>query len=221
MESSLSSLLKRSSMLHRHLCPRQVLGVRMALFAGKLLGLPMPQDDKRLLVISETDGCAIDGISVVTGCTVGHRTLRIEDYGKIAATFVDTESGESIRIAPRTGIRERSLAYAPAGCARWEAYLVGYEKMPDHELLAADRVELATPIEKIISRPGLKAICEKCREEINNGREVHAGGKILCRSCAGSSYYAVCRKFPASGNVQPVVPNTIRTHEHAGVDALG
>jgi formylmethanofuran dehydrogenase subunit E len=45
-----------------------------------------------LLTILETDGCAADGVSAATGCWVGRRTLRVEDFGKVAATFVDTQT---------------------------------------------------------------------------------------------------------------------------------
>ncbi len=58
-----------------------------------------PRKDKRLLVIVESDGCFVDGVSVTTGCTVGHRTLRVEDYGKVAATFVDVSSERALRVA--------------------------------------------------------------------------------------------------------------------------
>jgi formylmethanofuran dehydrogenase subunit E len=55
---TLHELLLASSQLHQHLCPKQVLGVRMGLLAGKILNLEVPQNDKRLLTIMETDGCA-------------------------------------------------------------------------------------------------------------------------------------------------------------------
>ena len=50
----------------------------------------LPQTDKRLYTFVETDGCFADGVMVATGCSLGHRTLRLIDYGKVAATFVDT-----------------------------------------------------------------------------------------------------------------------------------
>ena len=37
--NTLTELLEASAALHRHLCPRQVLGVRMSMYAGELLGL--------------------------------------------------------------------------------------------------------------------------------------------------------------------------------------
>ncbi len=65
----------------------------MGLLAGRWLGLDVPRDDKRLLTFVETDGCAADGVSSATGCRVGGRTLRVIDFGKVAATFVDTLTG--------------------------------------------------------------------------------------------------------------------------------
>lgn len=85
----LESILYESAKRHKHLCPRQVLGARMALLAGEVLGLELPRADKRLLVIAETDGYTVDGIIAATGCHVGGCTLRFLDFGKLAATFVD------------------------------------------------------------------------------------------------------------------------------------
>src|SRR5690349_4858594 len=87
--------------LHPRLCPRQVLGVRMGLLAGAALGLEMPRRDKRLLVLVETDGCFADGLSVANGCWLGRRTLRLMDYGRVAATVVDSATGRAVRISPR------------------------------------------------------------------------------------------------------------------------
>ena len=84
---NLQELLRQSAELHRHLCPRQVLGVRMGLAAGQLLGLSLPQADKRLLTIVETDGCFTDGVAVAANCWVGRRTLRVLDYGKVAEYY--------------------------------------------------------------------------------------------------------------------------------------
>ena len=105
-------LLYQSAVLHQHLCPRQVLGVRMGLAGGRWLGLDVPQIDKRLLAIVETDGCLIDGLAVATGCRVGRRTMRVLDFGKVAATFVDTQTGRAVRITPSASTRHRAKVYA-------------------------------------------------------------------------------------------------------------
>src|SRR5512142_3210454 len=108
----ISALLALSNARHSHLCPRQVLGVRMALAGAAALGLDLPRADKRLLVIAETDGCFVDGLEVAAGVSPGHRTLRIEDYGKIGATFVKVATGDAVRLAPRLDVRARAQDYA-------------------------------------------------------------------------------------------------------------
>ena len=186
---SLSELLVESAALHRHLCPRQVIGARMGMWAGELLGLDLPQADKRLLTIVETDGCFSDGVAVATNCWVGRRTMRVEDYGKVAATFVDTQTNTAIRIAPHPKSRQAAHSYAPDAANRWEAMLYGYQRMPADELLVAQPVQLVQTVEAIVSHAGRRVVCDHCGEEIVNEREVTVQGAILCRTCAGQGYY--------------------------------
>jgi formylmethanofuran dehydrogenase subunit E len=188
--TDLKKLLNASASLHSHLCPRQILGVRAALLGADILELKVPRRDKRLLVISETDGCYTDGIRVVTGVSVGHRTMRIEDYGKTAATFIDVKEDRSIRIFPRPDIRERAWDYTPGERRHYFSQLRAYQIMPPDALFKVLEVQLNTPLDAIISRAGLRTNCEQCGEEIINEREICEAGKILCRSCAGQSYYS-------------------------------
>ena len=189
---SLDTLLAESAALHRHLCPRQVLGVRMGMLAAQLLGLDLPQADKRLLTIVETDGCFTTGLSVATNCWVGRRTLRVEDYGKVAATFVDTQSGASLRVIPHPAAREQAPLHAPEAHNKWEAMLLGYQRMPLADLFAWQPVTLVTSIEAILSHAGHRVYCARCGEEILNEREVHVGEVTLCRPCALGGYYRTC-----------------------------
>ncbi len=186
---SLAELLAISAALHHHLCPRQVLGVQMGRLAAEVLALDLPQSDKRLLTIVETDGCFCDGVSAATNCWVGRRTLRVEDYGKVAATFVDTLTLAAIRVAPHAQARTLAGRYAPEARSNWEAMLLGYQRMPFDELFTWERVTLTTPVEAILSRPGLRVDCDRCGEEILNEREVLLDGAMLCRACALGAYY--------------------------------
>ena len=185
----LEELLERSAAWHSHLCPRQVLGVRMGLLAGRALGLDVPRADRRLLIVAETDGCAADGLSVATGCTVGNRRLRVLDYGKVAATFVDMKSDNVIRIAPHNNIRNVADRRTPEAESRWHAQLKTYQVISDRELLTIQEVKLCISLEKLLSKPGYRVNCESCGEEIINEREVTQGGTVLCRACAGQGYY--------------------------------
>ncbi len=190
MAHSLDDLLQASAALHHdHLCPKQVLGVRMGLRAARELGIDLPQADKRLIALVETDGCFTDGVSVATGCWIGRRTLRVIDFGKVAATFVDTLDRRAARLAPHADARALAGLFAPEAASTWEAQLLGYQRMPDEQLFSLQAVALTTPIEQIVSRPGLKAICQACGEDILNEREVIRAGAVLCRSCAGQPYY--------------------------------
>jgi len=192
----LEPLLAASALQHRHLCPRQVLGIRIGLRGLRELGWVgddyQPRFDnhrKRLLTIVETDGCGADGVSAATDCWVGRRTLRVVDYGKVAATFIHTATGQAIRIAPRPEARELARMYAPQARSRWHAYLEAYQVIPDKELLLVQPVQLRQSLAEILSRPSARAICQQCGEEIINEREVVMSDQILCRACTGESYY--------------------------------
>ena len=185
----LDGLLAISSSDHDHICPRQILGVRIGLAGLGALGFVRPPGKKRLLVILETDGCFADGVMAATKCSVGHRTLRVEDYGKIAATFIDTQTGRSLRVAPAIGVRELACGCAPEEPRRYFAQMKAYRSMLDQQLLAITDVQLACTVEEIVSRPGVRANCAICGEEIINEREIVQEGLVLCRACAGSSYY--------------------------------
>jgi formylmethanofuran dehydrogenase subunit E len=161
----------------------------MGLLGGQWLDLRVPREDKRLLTLVETDGCAADVIAVATGCRVGRRTLRVIDFGKVAATFVDTHTLQAVRVVPAPSIRARARVYAPRAETRWQAQLLDYQRMPDAELLLARQVVLTFSLEELLSKAGHRVICQICGEEIINEREVVRDGLTLCRACAGQRYY--------------------------------
>lgn len=196
MTMKLTDYLEKSSRDHSHLCPRQILGVRMGLCGLKALGVPANNGSKRLLVITETDGCFADGLTAATDCTVGHRTLRVEDYGKAAATFVDTQSGLAVRVAPTLDIRERAYQYAPDETRHYFAQMQAYQIMPDEEMFTITEVHLAVSIAEIVSRPGVRVNCDVCGEEIMNEREVRKNGQVLCKACASNAYYELPVSMP-------------------------
>ena len=187
--AGLEAQLKTVAALHRHLCPRQVLGVRMGNLAGQWLQLELPQPGKRLIAIVETDGCFADGVSVATNCWLGHRTLRLEDYGKVAATFLDTQTGTAVRLAAKASARALAREHAPEARNRWEGMLFGYQRLPVEELFTVQPVRLRQTVGQIVSRAGARAACDVCGEEILNEREIKTGGATLCRACASTAYY--------------------------------
>src|SRR5579872_4257400 len=101
---------KLAEQAHGHLCAGQILGLRMALYGVRLLGLddPAGADRKRLVTYVEIDRCVTDAIPVVTGCRLGKRALKFRDFGKVAATFCDLREQRAVRVAARESSKERA-----------------------------------------------------------------------------------------------------------------
>jgi formylmethanofuran dehydrogenase subunit E len=189
----LSQILEKSAEDHKHLCPRQILGVRMGMLAGELLSLDLPQKNKRLLCFVETDGCFVDGITAATGCSMGHRTMRLMDYGKVAACFIDSQTQKAFRISPRTDSRQIAQNYEAS--SPWLRYLEAYQTLPAASLFCVTQVQLNISLEKLISHPRHRMICANCYEEIINERERLQEGRILCQACANGAYYTYCERL--------------------------
>jgi len=189
MEDAIARACAESASHHDRLCPRQVLGVRMGLAAAARFGVEVPRRDRRLLVFVESDGCFVDGVTAATGATVGHRTLRVIDYGRVAITAVDADTREALRIGVAPGVRDAALGYAPEEARRYYAQIEGYQRMPERELLTIETVALTLDLDALMGRPGVRVDCSRSGEEVLNEREVILGGSVLCPACAGSAYY--------------------------------
>lgn len=187
----LDEFLKQVGALHKHLCPRQVLGVRLGIYAAHFFPGAFPQTSKRMLAIVEMDGCFADGVFTATGCSLGHRTLRLADEGKIAATFIDTSTGRAFRLFALPDLRARALAAIPLAASRWHAYLEAYTQFPLEEIFGSREVSLNFDLKALIGQPGARAACSNCGEEILNQRQLLREGRVLCLSCAGRSYWHV------------------------------
>jgi formylmethanofuran dehydrogenase subunit E len=186
---SFEELLESSLSLHGHLCPGQVIGVRMAMTGCRYVAVDDPQGTKKLIVYVEVDRCATDAIQSVTGCKLGKRTLKYVDYGKMAATFLNIEAGTAVRVLARDDARERAWAYASTDLSKKEAQLQAYKVMPEAELFVVTPVRLIVPEEDLPGHPVGRIICQGCGEGVNDRREVEAGGRTLCKACAFGAYY--------------------------------
>jgi formylmethanofuran dehydrogenase subunit E len=188
-DRSFDELLDEAVAFHGHLCPGEVLGVRMAIAGCRTLGLADPrQVGKRLVVFVEIDRCATDAIQALTGVSLGKRTLKHVDFGKTAATFVDVVAREAVRVVARDDARELAGAAAPAERDARRAQTVAYRTLPEARLLRLERVVVDPGW---LDRRRRRVFCAQCGEGVHYEREVREGGRVLCRACAGDSYYAV------------------------------
>jgi len=186
---SLSEILQASTARHTHLCPRQVLGARLGLYGLALLDINPPVTRGTALIILEADGCFADAIEIATGATIGHRTLRINDYGKIAATFVEVKTGRALRLSPVLDVRAAALHYAPQESRHYFAQLKAYQVMPAEEMFLVKPVILRPGLDDLLGQPGVRVNCARCGEDIINNRQVLINGELLCQACAGAGYY--------------------------------
>ena len=150
---------------------------------------PHGKDRKRLVTFVEIDRCATDAVAVVTGCRLGKRALKFRDWGKVAATFVDVITGKAIRVAAKESSKALARQLHPEIENKNQQQMLAYREMSDDDLFATQWVKVDLAPEEF---PGFKherITCDDCGEGINFRREVRREGKILCRSCAGESYY--------------------------------
>jgi len=188
---SLSAYEALAARAHGHMCAGQILGLRMALYGLRLLGLddPTGKDRKRLVTFVEIDRCATDAIPVVTGCRLGKRALKFRDFGKVAATFCDIERQRAIRVAARESAKQRARQLHPEIEDRNRQQMAAYREMPDEELFDIQWVRVALGPEEFPGYKGTRVACAACGEGISFRREVVVEGRTLCRACAGERYY--------------------------------
>lgn len=188
---SFDEYLLDAEQAHGHLCAGQVLGVRLAMLGLQKLGIDDPhgKDRKRLVTFVEIDRCATDAVAVVTGCRLGKRALKFRDWGKVAATFVDVDSGRAIRIAAKESSKALARQMHPEIENKNQQQMLAYREISDDDLFTTQQVKVELPPEEFPGYKSERVVCSTCGEGINFRREVHREGKILCRSCAGESYY--------------------------------
>jgi formylmethanofuran dehydrogenase subunit E len=186
-----TSLLEESVHIHGHMCPGQVLGVKMSMLGLREIEIsdPKGKDKKSIIVFVEMDRCATDAVQSVTGCSLGHRTMKFMDYGKMAATFVNLKTGRAVRVSAKDESRQKAKEYFPGIENKYEAQLEAYKIMQDEGLFDIMEVQVKLGPEDMPGRPLRRVKCDSCGEYVQDMREVYRDGKVLCRPCADSGYY--------------------------------
>lgn len=191
--NDLERLIAESAELHGHLCPGQVIGVRMAILGCRLIGLDDPRSPgqiKKLIVYLEMDRCAGDAVAHVTGVKLGRRSLKFMNYGIMAATFLNLESRRAFRIVSTEEARDLAEIYALGVEGKSAQQLKAYKRMPDHVLFRAQEVKI--PI-RDYDMPGptrSKAVCSQCGQVVRDHREVMIEGRPVCRPCTRKVYFS-------------------------------
>lgn len=194
---SFDQLLEGSARAHGHMCPGQVVGVRMALLGCRLIDLDDPTSHhqiKKLIVFVEMDRCTADAVAHTTGVKLGRRSLKFMDYGIMAATFVNLESGKAYRVLSTEESRDLADAYAPEVPGKHARQLEAYKRMPDSVMFRVQKVDIRLKDEDMPGPTRFKARCNNCGQIIRDGREVVHGNEILCKPCTDQSYFRHARE---------------------------
>jgi len=186
------TLLKGSAKAHGHLCPGQVVGVRMAMLGCRLIGLDEPtscDQIKKLIVYVEMDRCTADAVTYATGVKLGRRSLKFVDYGIMAATFLNLETGNAFRVLSTEEARDLAPAYAPEIAEKYAQQLEAYKRMPDSVLFRVQKVDVTVNDEDMPGPSRYKAACSRCGQVVRDRREVIIGDLRLCKPCADNVYF--------------------------------
>jgi formylmethanofuran dehydrogenase subunit E len=185
-------LLESSAHAHGHLCPGQVVGVRMAMLGCRLIGLDEPRRHdqiKKLIIYVEMDRCTADAVAHVTGVKLGRRSLKFMDYGIMAATFVNLKNGIAFRVISTEDARSLAKVYAPEIAEKRLRQLEAYKRMPDSVLFRVQRVKVKINECDLPGPTRYKTFCSCCGQVVRDQREVIQDGAVLCKPCAQESYF--------------------------------
>lgn len=184
---SLDEHLARSSALHRRLCPRQVLGVRMARLACQYLEVDPALHRKRIFVYMENGHCLADGVIAVTNASPTNQLMQLLPYGKMAATFLDLQTGNALRVWEDQQCREAAMSYLPGIASEWKTHLLAYQSMPDEALFHWQEVRLLELPPAIRGKHSVT--CSRCGDRIHEHAELYDDGQTVCRACLYGVYY--------------------------------
>ncbi len=187
-ELDLHRCLEEARAFHGGLCGGAIMGTRMAIAGCQAIGItdPRGKDGKNLIVYVETDRCPADGILATTGCHPGKRNMKILDYGKMAATFINLKTGKAVRVNAKNREGDRKvLREEIENAPDTEDRLT----MPAEDLFEIREVRVELKPQDMPGKPIQIVTCSACNERIMDMREIYREGRVLCRPCADNLFY--------------------------------
>lgn len=175
----LDDLLDKCIAYHGHLCMGQVLGVKLAV---KGLELSAPAGPKDLIVVVENDRCIADAVQTVTGTRLGRRSFKLKDYGRMAATFLNTARNKAYRV---------SAAFGGKVDPENEAQVRAVLHLPEGEVVAWREVAVHLRPEEMPGKPKRVVDCVRCGERIFDGKDTALDDGPVCNACLNGAYYTV------------------------------
>jgi formylmethanofuran dehydrogenase subunit E len=186
----INELLEKYELAHGNLCPGALLGIRMAVLGCRQVGIEDPRgvDSKNLIVWIEIDRWLADAVELVTGARLGNRTVKFLDYGKVAATFLNVQTGKAVRLVALESSRRLADQRSSEIEDKRIRQMRTYREAADEELFGVGDVDVRLAEMDAPGHPRSRVICADCGEGVNDGREVSLDdGRKICRPCSFGS----------------------------------
>jgi formylmethanofuran dehydrogenase subunit E len=183
--SNYKELLKDAGEFHGDICGGIVMGTKLAIHGMENMGMIPGQKDKRLIVFTEIDRCISDAILSVTKTSLGKKSLKPMGYGKFAATFVNIDTGEAIRVVDIDANKKDKDGDEET----IEEMIERVAATPGEELFKIQKVSVKIDPNDLPGKPLEIAKCAECGEVVMDGKHHLKGGKAYCTSCFEKSYY--------------------------------
>jgi formylmethanofuran dehydrogenase subunit E len=171
--------LRKTHEFHGHICAGIIIGVRLARAGLSYLGIDDPVENRDFMVYCEIDRCLTDAVQCVTGLSLGKRRLKLREYGKMAASFVDMNTGKGIRL----------VCYGHINAPEDVDLVEFWSAFPDEEIFKTEPVFIDIPPEDKPGKPLRSVACSVCGEKIMDAKDVTVDGKPMCKACAHGAYY--------------------------------
>jgi len=179
MQQDFEIFMEKAKSFHGDVCPGLALGTRLTLAAMNALDMDPAKRNRDLIVLAEIDRCMTDAVQAITGCSLGHRTLKYINYGRFAAVFYDPTHQRAVRVSQRKESTERSGDMTQF-----------YRTAPEEELVRIEEVKLSLDPYDLPGKPQRIDECSRCGERVFDNRTVNVEGRLTCRACANGAYYS-------------------------------
>jgi len=194
------AILEKTLEFHGHKCWASTAGVRAGLAALRTLDVKRTGSSSELhcvVEIGENHGaqCFLDGVSYVTGCTLGKHNLEKAGWGKLALTLIDKQRERSVRvtywpthhkrIAGSAFMRKRGQGIPPTEIPEEEAWAMVdiVWDAPEDEILRISAVR-EHPYRDFGEVMGLVP-CAECGELVAKAYLRVVGERHVCVPCSG------------------------------------
>jgi formylmethanofuran dehydrogenase subunit E len=205
----LAALLDTAAQVHGHYCPGLASGVKAAVAGCRRLGIVHSDGMEKVMAAVECNNCFVDGIQVVSGCTLGNNALIYRDLGRTAVTFYQRGKPTGLRVAVTSmgagaglegGEKEEAASLFDRAVRKrenlsdeesrrfrelWRQSAYGLLAVPDDDLLHV----VTVPVEETAYAPIMDSVvCSVCGAKVMESRARLRGGRPICLVCARESY---------------------------------